>query len=48
MNDAWQIIFIISFIFGIIQGYSKLCSSSALTTKEPDIYFIITDLYNTK
>lgn len=45
MNEALQIIFIVSLLLGIVKGLYKLSPSSALSTKEPDIYFVITDFH---
>lgn len=45
MIDPLQIIFIFSLLLGIFKGLSKMGPSSALTSKEPDIYFVITDFH---
>jgi hypothetical protein len=43
MIESLQIIFIISLCLGIAKGFNKLRPTSALSVKEPEIYFVITD-----
>lgn len=46
MIDILQILFILAFILGIGQGFYKLKGAYFDTVKEPDIYFIITDIFH--
>lgn len=44
--DPLQLIFIIALLLGIAKGYYQLCPPSSIPTKEPDIYFVITDIFH--
>lgn len=46
MIDILQILFILAFILGIFQGFYKLKGTYFDNVKEPDIYFIITDIFH--
>jgi hypothetical protein len=45
MITVLQIILVIAFCLGVCDGYYKLKPPTCLSSKEPDIYFIYTDLF---